>query len=115
MRALGILALGLAAIAEPAAAQRRPPIPTVVLAHMNTLDQRCTAAGGRPVDAGLRGGFIPDAPVQAEIAHHLPDPLEKLAELLGERVNGTQSLIHGDLNTNNILVKFSENKEELEG
>ena len=23
--------------------------------------------------------------------------------------------IHGDLNTNNILVKFSENKEDLEG
>ncbi|NUM44182.1 MAG: aminoglycoside phosphotransferase family protein [Anaerolineales bacterium] len=34
----------------------------------------------------------------------LPDPLEKLPALLNERINGTQSLIHGDLNVENILV-----------
>jgi hypothetical protein len=34
----------------------------------------------------------------------LPDPLEKLPALLNERVNGTQSLIHGDLNVENILA-----------
>jgi hypothetical protein len=36
--------------------------------------------------------------------YDLPDPLEKLPALLGERVNGTQSLIHGDLNVENVLV-----------
>ena len=34
----------------------------------------------------------------------LPDPLEKLPILLDERLNGTQSTIHGDLNLENILV-----------
>jgi hypothetical protein len=34
----------------------------------------------------------------------LPDPLEKLASLLDERLSGTQSTIHGDLNLENILV-----------
>jgi len=34
----------------------------------------------------------------------LPDPLEKLPGLLAERLNGTQSTIHGDLNMENILV-----------
>ncbi|GAB4580472.1 MAG: hypothetical protein Fur0022_32130 [Anaerolineales bacterium] len=38
----------------------------------------------------------------------LPDPLEKLPALLNERVNGTQSLIHGDLNVENILVGPSD-------
>jgi hypothetical protein len=28
-------------------AQARPPIPSVVLDHMNDLDRRCAAAGGR--------------------------------------------------------------------
>jgi hypothetical protein len=34
----------------------------------------------------------------------LPDPLLKLAALLDERVMGTQSTIHGDLNLENVLV-----------
>ncbi|MBT3396807.1 MAG: phosphotransferase, partial [Alphaproteobacteria bacterium] len=34
----------------------------------------------------------------------LPDPLEKLPKLLGETIRGTQSIIHGDLNLENILV-----------
>ena len=34
----------------------------------------------------------------------LPDPLEKLPSLLNARVNGTQSLVHGDLNVENVLV-----------
>jgi hypothetical protein len=34
----------------------------------------------------------------------LPDPLERLPELLGERIIGTQSVIHGDLNVENVLV-----------
>ena len=33
-----------------------------------------------------------------------PNPLTQLPSLLGERVNGTQSLIHGDLNVENVLV-----------
>jgi hypothetical protein len=36
--------------------------------------------------------------------YDFPDPLDKLPALLGERVNGTQSLIHGDLNVENVLV-----------
>lgn len=34
----------------------------------------------------------------------LPDPLAHLSEVLIENVNGTQSIIHGDLNLENILV-----------
>ncbi|MCC6147371.1 MAG: aminoglycoside phosphotransferase family protein [Anaerolineaceae bacterium] len=34
----------------------------------------------------------------------LPDPLEYLEERLNETVTGTQSIIHGDLNLENILV-----------
>jgi len=34
----------------------------------------------------------------------LPDPLEKLPKLLTESIRGTQSIIHGDLNLENILV-----------
>jgi hypothetical protein len=34
----------------------------------------------------------------------LPDPLEKLPELLGETVHGTRSIIHGDLNLENVLI-----------
>ena len=40
------LALGLC-LSAVALAQARPPIPSVVLDHMNDLDQRCVAAGGR--------------------------------------------------------------------
>jgi len=36
--------------------------------------------------------------------HGLPDPLLQLPALLSERVMGTQSIIHGDLNLENILV-----------
>ena len=36
--------------------------------------------------------------------HGLPDPFLKLPALLNERVMGTQSTIHGDLNVENILV-----------
>ncbi len=34
----------------------------------------------------------------------LPDPLEKLPEILQELVNGTSSIIHGDLNLENVLI-----------
>jgi hypothetical protein len=34
----------------------------------------------------------------------LPDPLEKLPDLLNETVNGSRSTIHGDLNLENVLV-----------
>jgi hypothetical protein len=34
----------------------------------------------------------------------LPDPLDKLDSLLSETVQGTRSIIHGDLNLENILV-----------
>ena len=34
----------------------------------------------------------------------LPDPLEKLPDLLNETVRGTRSTIHGDLNLENVLV-----------
>jgi hypothetical protein len=34
----------------------------------------------------------------------LPNPLEKLSEILDENVQGTRSVIHGDLNLENILV-----------
>ena len=40
------LALGLC-LSAVALAQARAPIPSVVLDHMNDLDQRCVAAGGR--------------------------------------------------------------------
>lgn len=40
------LALGLC-LSAVALAQARPPIPSAVLDHMNDLDQRCVAAGGR--------------------------------------------------------------------
>ena len=40
------LALGLS-LSAVALAQARPPIPSVVLDHMNDLDRRCVAAGGR--------------------------------------------------------------------
>ena len=34
----------------------------------------------------------------------LPDPLERLADVLAEPVQGTRSVIHGDLNLENVLV-----------
>ena len=34
----------------------------------------------------------------------LPDPLPRLAELLSTPLHGTQSIIHGDLNLENILI-----------
>jgi hypothetical protein len=34
----------------------------------------------------------------------LPDPLARLPELLGQTVMGTRSIIHGDLNLENVLV-----------
>jgi hypothetical protein len=34
----------------------------------------------------------------------LPDPLEKLPDLLNETVRGTRSIIHGDLNLENVLI-----------
>ncbi len=36
--------------------------------------------------------------------HGLPDPLVRLPALLNENVMGTQSVIHGDLNLENVLV-----------
>ncbi len=34
----------------------------------------------------------------------LPNPLLRLSELLGQRIQGTRSVIHGDLNLENVLV-----------
>jgi hypothetical protein len=34
----------------------------------------------------------------------LPDPFEKMPALLTETVSGTQSIIHGDLNLENVLI-----------
>jgi hypothetical protein len=34
----------------------------------------------------------------------LPDPLERLPAYLNEKVSGTQSIIHGDLNLENVLI-----------
>jgi hypothetical protein len=34
----------------------------------------------------------------------LPDPLERLPDLMNEQINGTRSTIHGDLNLENVLV-----------
>ena len=45
-RMLLLLALG-ACLSSVVFAQARPPIPSVVLDHMNDLDRRCLAAGGR--------------------------------------------------------------------
>ena len=45
-RMLLLLALG-ACLSSVVFAQVRPPIPSVVLDHMNDLDRRCLAAGGR--------------------------------------------------------------------
>jgi hypothetical protein len=36
--------------------------------------------------------------------HGLPDPLEKMEDVLQTTVNGSRSVIHGDLNLDNILV-----------
>lgn len=43
-----VVAAVIAAAVPVALAQSRPPIPAVVLTHMNELDARCKAAGGRP-------------------------------------------------------------------
>lgn len=53
MRARQVPALVAATltVAGAATAQTPPPIPPVVLTHMNSLEQRCTAAGGQPVNA----------------------------------------------------------------
>lgn len=49
MRKLAFFVAGLmVAAALPALAQPRPPVPAVVLDHINDLDGRCSAAGGRP-------------------------------------------------------------------
>lgn len=50
MRAVPAFAsVTLIAAATAAQAQPRPPVPPVVLTHMNGLDARCKAAGGQPV------------------------------------------------------------------
>jgi hypothetical protein len=50
----------------------------------------------------------------------LPDPVSRLQEILDERIPGTQSIIHGDLNLENVLIgpsgtmwliDFSETRE----
>ena len=64
-RMLLLLALG-ACLSSVVFAQARPPIPSVVLDHMNDLDQRCVAAGGRAGGieqdgAGDEAGELDDA------------------------------------------------------
>ena len=46
LRSFLSLVLGLS-VSSAIFAQARPPIPSVVLDHMNDLDRRCVAAGGR--------------------------------------------------------------------
>ena len=46
LRSFLSLVLGLS-VSSAVFAQARPPIPSVVLDHMNDLDRRCVAAGGR--------------------------------------------------------------------
>jgi hypothetical protein len=36
--------------------------------------------------------------------HGLPNPFEKIPALLAETISGTQSIIHGDLNLENVLI-----------
>ena len=61
----------------------------------------------------------PDVPGFLINGHVFPNPLLHARKL--ERWGNVRSMdvasgfIHGDLNTNNILVKFSENKEDVEG
>ena len=40
----------------------------------------------------------------------LPDPLENLAAVLDETLAGTRSVIHGDLNLENVLAEASERR-----
>ncbi|MGE3744370.1 MAG: hypothetical protein AB7G25_01420 [Sphingomonadaceae bacterium] len=40
----------VSSLPAPVEAKARPPLPAVVLTHMNGLDARCTAAGGKPGD-----------------------------------------------------------------
>jgi len=47
----------------------------------------------------LLNGFLPGFDLLG-----LPDPLEKLPERLNETITGTRSIIHGDLNLENVLV-----------
>ena len=50
-----------------------------------------------------RGSILSDLTMGFE-RFDLPDPLERLNELLNRRVNGSQSILHGDLNLENALV-----------
>ena len=62
------LALGLS-LSAVALAQARPPIPSVVLDHMNDLDRRCVAAGGRAGQGRfvVAQDFTGDRPLQERI------------------------------------------------
>ncbi|HZM24443.1 MAG TPA: adenylate/guanylate cyclase domain-containing protein, partial [Anaerolineales bacterium] len=61
----------------------------------------------------------PDATGLLINGHVFPNPLihARKAEQWGKvrSMDVATGFIHGDLNTNNILVKFSENKEDIEG
>ena len=46
--ALAVVTTAPALLPASARAQARPPLPAAVLTHMNGLDARCTAAGGKP-------------------------------------------------------------------
>ncbi len=48
MRGTILFAIGGMMTAGTALAQSRPPLPAVVMAHVQDLDKRCTAAGGKP-------------------------------------------------------------------
>lgn len=47
---IAVLLSAVSSLPAPVEAQARPPLPVTVLAHMNGLDARCTAAGGKPGD-----------------------------------------------------------------
>ena len=61
----------------------------------------------------------PDTPGLLINGHVFPNPLAyaRKAELWGKArpIDIASGFIHGDLNANNILVRFSENKESLDG
>jgi len=78
------------------AASGRPPLRVRWLSNTPPDHSAGRVTGTR---AGLLAEFCKDFE-----RFGLPDPLEQLDERLNETVSGTRSIIHGDLNLENILV-----------
>lgn len=83
------------------------------------LGFRLDAGGNIEKFLGETCGVNPDTAGLLINGHVFPNPLvySRKAESWGKvrSVDVSTGFIHGDLNTNNILVKFSENNENLEG